>query len=414
MIQTPPLLDPTPTWGQSLFTGGAGITLLHIERARAGIGDWNTAHAWAAAITRSPVAAHPDVCGLDRGAPAVAFVLQLASDPGYAAALADLDTHITALTRHRPTRAHERIDVGQLPALHEYDLIRGLTGIGVYLLARHAGGDLLRDVLAYLVRLSGPLNAAGQVLPGWWSGNAPDDRPSPRWPAGHGNLGMAHGVAGQLALLSTALCRRITVPGHADAIGRICSWLDQWRSGTADATWWPETVSTAEQRAGSSRQPGPGRPSWCYGTPGLARAEQLAGLALPDPQRRQHAEQALAACLADERQLAQLADATLCHGWAGLLQTSWRVAADAADPDRFPLRYLTRRMDQHLVQHGTPATDDLLEGAAGVRLVQHTLTMNRPADEEWDACLLLAGAGTTPPTSAEPEPAAGPTTRGAP
>lgn len=219
MKQSPPPYDPAPRWGDSLYTGAAGIALLHIEHARSGAGGWDIAHQWAAAMTRSPVTAHPDACGLDRGAPAVAFTLHAAGQPGYASALTMLDGHITALTRHRLQQAHQRIEAGQLPALREFDLIRGLTGISVYLLHRHGGGEALCDVLSYLVRLTEPLTADdGEVVPGWWSANAPDGRPSPRWPGGHGNLGLAHGIAGPLALLSTAMRRGITVTGQADAI----------------------------------------------------------------------------------------------------------------------------------------------------------------------------------------------------
>jgi len=53
-----------PGWGESLFTGAAGIALLHIEYARTGAGDWDTAHQWGTAMIRNPVTAHPDVCGL--------------------------------------------------------------------------------------------------------------------------------------------------------------------------------------------------------------------------------------------------------------------------------------------------------------------------------------------------------------
>jgi len=67
-------------------------------------------------------------------------------------------------------------------------------------------------------------------VPGWWSGNAPNDQLSPQWPGGHGNLGLAHGIAGPLALLSTAMRRGITVTGQRNAAGRICAWLDQWRT----------------------------------------------------------------------------------------------------------------------------------------------------------------------------------------
>lgn len=395
-------------WAESLFTGAAGVAVLHVERARTGAAGWDTAHTWTAAMTRDPVTAHPDASGLHRGAPAVAFALHLAGRPGYAAALATLDEHINDLTRQRLTRAHQRIDAGQLPALGEYDLIRGLTGIGVYLLCRHPGSQLLSAVLSYLVRLTEPVTVGGRTLPGWWTGHAPDDRPSLRWPGGHANLGLAHGVAGPLALMSVALHDRVVVSGQADAIARICWWLDQWsvdaRTGT-DGVWWPETITAAELRTGVTRQPGPGRPSWCYGTPGIARAQQLAGQALADPERRRRAEHALAACLHDEKQLSQLRDATVCHGWAGLLLTVWRTAADAADPDRFPLRALGIRLDEDLRRRGHPDGAGLLEGVTGVELVQHTLAAQHPSRPRWDSCLLLAGPDDPPDAPARPGPA---------
>jgi hypothetical protein len=130
----------------------------------------------------------------------------------------------------------------------------------------------------------------------------------------HGNFGLAHGIAGPLALLATALRHGHTVPGQRQAITRICDWLDRWRNGTDSHAWWPDLITRAEHRRGELQRPGPRRPSWCYGTPGIARAEQLAGLALGDRDRQRQAEQALAGCLTDDQQLAQLTDASLCHG----------------------------------------------------------------------------------------------------
>ncbi|MGH8916796.1 MAG: lanthionine synthetase C family protein [Actinomycetes bacterium] len=234
-----------------------------------------------------------------------------------------------ALTRQRLDRAHERIERGQLPELGEFDLINGLTGIGVYLLQAHNTG-LLRDVLSHLVRLVvEPVTVDDQKLPGWWTGNGPTDRPSTDWPGGHSNLGLAHGISGPAMLKASTMSLGVAVPSHADAIARICAELDQWRCGNTGRSWWPGIISPAEWKTGTVSQPGPQRPSWCYGTPGLARAQQLAALALGDPQRQRMAEGALAGCLADEEQLAQLSDASLCHGWAGLVQTARRAAADA-------------------------------------------------------------------------------------
>lgn len=391
-LAQPPEHDPAPGWSQSLAGGAAGIALLHLTRARDGIADWATAQRWAATMTRSPVVADPDACGLFRGAPAVAYVLRTAAHPAYAAALATLDSHITTLTRHRLDRAHQRIERGHLPEQREFDLINGLTGIGVYLLQAHHT-ELLRDVLSYLNRLVAPVSVDGHELPGWWTSHGPAGRPSTAWPGGHSNLGLAHGIAGPLTLMAMSMRRGITVSGQDETIDRIGAELDQWRCGPADHSWWPGTISPAEWRTRTVRQPGPQRPSWCYGTPGLARAQQLAALALGHRPRQHQAENALAGCIVDETQLAQLADTGVCHGWAGLVQTARRAAADAAPDSALAARvpHLHTRFEQQLHRQPAPIGADLLEGAAGIALAR-LATAGMP----WDACLLLAPP--TPPS----------------
>jgi lantibiotic biosynthesis protein len=44
---------------------------------------------------------------------------------------------------------------------------------------------------------------------------------------GHGNNGMAHGIAGPLTVLSLARHSGTSVPGHVEAIGAFASWLDR-------------------------------------------------------------------------------------------------------------------------------------------------------------------------------------------
>lgn len=300
--------------------------------------------------------------------------------------------------RHRgdpraPAQAHERIDRQWLPALREFDLIRGLAGLGAYLLSRHDHGqledvDLVHDVLSYLVRLTEPITIGGETLPGWWTANGPSDELDDDWPGGHANFGVAHGIAGLLTVLALARARDIAVPGHAEAIERIHSVIDRWRVDGPAGDWWPGLISRTEHRAQAVRHARAQRPSWCYGTPGLARAQQLAAIALGDCTRQRHAEAALADCIADEAQLAQLGDASLCHGWAGLLHTAGRVAADAGADSRLArsLPALRARADRQALHHQLPIDDGLLEGGAGVVLARRTTL---PAST-WDACLLLA------------------------
>lgn len=313
---------------QSLSQGAAGIALLHIERARTGLGTWKAAHAWVEAATRYDITATYDA-GLYIGAPAISFVLHSA-DARYTAAVTSLDTSVIKLAHRQVDAALARIERADRPAFAEYDLFSGLTGIGRLFLQHAPGSDALGRILGYLVRLSRPSRADGAVLPGWWVANDPD--PLLPTPGGHANFGLAHGITGPLALLGTALRCGVAVDGHTDAVTEICSHLDAWRQDGETGPWWPQWITREELRAGRVRQAGPMRPSWCYGIPGIARAQQIAAIAVGDTARQNMAEHALTQCLSDPAQLTRITDGGLCHGWAGLYQTVWRAANDARTP----------------------------------------------------------------------------------
>ena len=330
-----------------------------------------------------PINVAPVGCGLYEGAPAVAYALAFVNGgPSAEHVQRLLDSRLTALTQARLEQAHARIERQELPALGEFYLVSGLTGLGAYHLRRQHEEQVC-GVLTYLVRLTEPLSMGEAALPGWWTSDGPTLGPDPEWPQGHGNLGMAHGISGPRALLATAARRGYAVPGHETAIIRICRWLDRWRVRAGERTWWPPFVTAAGRRRSNS---GPTRPSWCYGTPGLARAQQLAGLAIGDRRRQHEAEQALAACLGDERQLALVTDPFLCHGWAGIIQTTRRVAEDAAhDGPTTQLSRLHARLDAHMKRNGKPEQPGFMDGIAGIELASC-------ADPSgWDECLLLTG-----------------------
>ncbi|MGB3441490.1 MAG: lanthionine synthetase C family protein [Actinophytocola sp.] len=361
--------------GQSLSGGAAGIALLHIEQASTGAGTWDLAnatlsHAVAEGISKS------DSASLYHGAPALSFVLHGAADrPGLAQARDTVDAGTALITRQRLDAAHARIDRHGRPALGEYDLIGGLTGLGVAL-RRSGDHDLLRSVLTYLVRLTEPVDG----LPGWWCPAGPErTRPGPA--GGHSNHGIAHGITGPLALLALAHGDDITVDGQIDAMTRICRWLDSWEQNhVSGGSWWPQAVTLADLQRHTSAQPGPRRPSWCYGTPGIARALQLAGRALHDRSRRQRAEAAFTTCLNDPAQLDSLTDRSLCHGTGGLLATARCIAADAVEQVT-----LTSATQRH--RDATAPADEppgFLVGAAGA-----TLATIGTVTTSWDACLLL-------------------------
>lgn len=352
--------------GQSLAAGAAGIALMHLETgnqdaARAAL---DNAVAAGASIA--------DGASLFYGAPAMAFVLASA-DPAHdalASARATAEAGTDMVTRRRLNAAYLRMERGERPHYWEYDLIGGLTGLGV-VLRRTGNTALLRDVLAYLVRLTDQIDG----LPGWWCAGGPN-RNEPGPPGGHSNHGMAHGIAGPLALLSHAMSDGVTVDGQTLAITRICRWLDTWQQEDPSGTWWPQWATREDLRWVIPAQRTPLRPSWCYGTPGIARAQQLAGRALGDTARQRLAEQAFTECVSDPAQIARLTTSGLCHGTAGVLATGRRIAQDAEA--QVPVELLLR-------MHRAAGTESagFLDGRAGAVLASGTANA-------WDACLLLS------------------------
>ena len=332
--------------------------------------------------TYPAAAGHADGISIGEGAslyygvPALAFVLAATDRAELASARAVAADATTALTRRRLHAAHRRIDQGQRPPYAEYDLIRGLTGLGVAL-RRLGDQDTLDDVLTYLVRLTEPIGD----LPGWWCPHGPNlTQPGP--PGGHSNHGIAHGISGPLALLALTLRDGTTVHDHRQAILRICEWLDHWQQHSSGGAWWPQTLTAHDVLTGRPSQPGPLRPSLCYSTPGIARAYQLAGLALDDDRRQHQAEATFLACINDAAQLNRLTERGLCHGTAGLLATARRVAVDATTIS-IPVEHLQRRHRDTASTQPEPA--GFLNGAAGAALADTATTATN-----WDACLLLA------------------------
>lgn len=244
--------------------------------------------------------------------------------------------------------------------------------------------------MACLVTLTEPISDRDDVLPGWWTDTGPGGASSIDFPGGHANHGMAHGIGGVLALLALAMRHGVTVDGQAAAMERVCAWLDRWRQDDDRGPWWPYWITRAELRAGRVlRNGGPRRPSWCYGTLGLARAQQLAGLALRDRERQELAETAAARALGDAEQLGQTGDASLCHGHAGLIHITRLMAADSSVPGTLTglLPDLLSALTLELEKPGR-APPGWLEGRAGTALALNALATRVATD--WDRALLIA------------------------
>jgi class I lanthipeptide synthase len=335
----------SPPKTQALSEGALGMALLSIE-----CGDQATARRLVATAVTGGVSVGANA-SLFHGAPALEFVLGRAQRTNHI-----IQNAVDRVVAARLAAAARRREAGRFPHLAEFDLIRGLAGLGALLLTRPSRSGLIEEVLAALVTLAQPVESDGRPLPGWWSADSPGHE---QIAGGHSDNGMAHGIAGPLALLSLATGQGVEVEGQREAIVEIAGWLGRYGA----AYWTTHDQVTADEPPRSA----PSRPSWCYGVFGIARALHLAAIALEDPTRRQAAEDMALAALNDADRLSLINDASLCHGWAGILAVTRAIAADGPIPRRFAAHIddLRRRVANEI---GALTKPGFLEGRAGAQL----------------------------------------------
>lgn len=382
-----------------------GVALLYAELGRVDSAYRTVAHRHLAEANRT----------LDRhghhslydGVPALAFAAAISArtDGEYAKLLAGLDESVFRVARVLLDEENARIRAGKAAEnFMKTDVISGLAGIGRYLLKRStvsAEADaLVREVCAYYGALVRPITHNGRPAPGWCSETDPasGDRGS-----GNLNLGMAHGIPGPLALLAAAWRSGVRVGGHAETVETIVDFLIEWSDVDEYGRYWPAML-TLDEYAGRPERLSRSRNAWCYGSPGVARAIQLAGLAFGRDDWIGFARDAARDMFRMPGELWGVRDSCLCHGWSGLLHVIARMDAD--DP-RCELGAARDRLAERTVASFEPdlpygyrrafgpGPDDFcdapgfLTGAAGIALALHAYrTDPRPASG-WDIALLV-------------------------
>ncbi|MGW1835875.1 lanthionine synthetase C family protein [Streptomyces sp. NPDC002067] len=399
--QGPAARTPGPA-PSSLDDGHPAMTLLCAELGHEREELRRAAHAHLSAGAALLTAAPPQAL-FRGGVPALAFAAHAArrTPDDYAGLLARLDTALDRVTAHALHEENARLDAGRAGVGYwRYDLINGVTGLARLLLLRYGTHrETVSEALTYLIRLTRPLARDGVPVPGWWCHEGPGapGEPHPRYPHGHVNFGLAHGISGPLAVLATALRDGVPVPGLRTAVTDLTAELLAHRT---EAGGWPAQI--ALERYGTE-PPEPGRTAWCYGTPGTAAALHQAGRALGDAELCALAADALADDLDRPRGVTGHA---FCHGHAGLLHLCHTLTEEAPHPrltahrDALATR-LVAAYDPELpygfresatdAEAGTdaPAGPGLLTGAAGIALALHAYATGAPPRTPWDAAFLL-------------------------
>jgi class I lanthipeptide synthase len=284
------------------------------------------------------------------------------------------------------------------PAPH--DLVVAVTGLGVYALQRWPR-PLATECLRLVVeRLQERVQSDEHGLY-WWT--PPDGLLHPearrQYPSGRADLGVAHGMAGAIALLGS-IC---AVGVERKAARRLLEGAVSWLFAQSVAS---EAGPTFPVWLAPGLEPARGRCAWCYGDPGIAAALLVAARGV-GAAGWEEAALALASRAAD-RPAAEtgVVDACFCHGTAGLAHMYNRMYQTTGEPTlrRAALYWVERTLDFYRlarVDEGSwvqgsndPAKPapwtgiGLLEGAAGVALV--LLAAATSVEPAWDRMFLVS------------------------
>ncbi|MEM7351265.1 MAG: lanthionine synthetase C family protein, partial [Acidobacteriota bacterium] len=202
--------------------------------------------------------------------------------------------------------------------IRDYDLIKGLVGLGVYALEalpRPGARRCLELLLNHLERL------AESIDPGLTWHTPPELLPPHQreiYPEGYYNLGVAHGVPAVAALLGEMLAAGVATDRVTPLLEGAMDWiLGQELASDARARF-PNCIA-----AGS--EPQASRLAWCYGDLGLAASLLLAARGAARSDWEEQAVRIASASAQRPPDTAGVVDAGLCHGSAGLAHLFNRI-----------------------------------------------------------------------------------------
>jgi hypothetical protein len=265
--------------------------------------------------------------------------------------------------------------LAESPWTRPYDLGEGLVGFGVYFLERLENAPSCEMARDGLEQIASHLEALRVREPAIW--HTPNAHVPPRLqrgvPRGYRDCGVAHGIAGVIALLGKLASLPEPISRAKDMLGPAMHWL------------WGQQLDDPKNRfpawVARDVDPKPTRTAWCYGDPGVAialwSAASRTGGSIDGPRT-------LARTVATRpAELTGVVDAGLCHGAAGLghlLARCYHASGDTALRDG-AIAWFERALAMPQLE-----VAGLLEGKIGVGLaLLGAISATEPA---WDRLLL--------------------------
>ena len=297
----------------------------------------------------------------------------------------DIDEALTRLLQRYPEDA-------------PYDLIDGLTGLGVYALARWPRPGAAQCVLGVVEQLARRARPDRDGV----SWRTPPSSRGPRrvwYRPGGVDLGVAHGMAGVIPFLARVHRLGLAQQTVRPLLDGAVRWLLAHMVDTASGPTVPCFVADGVE-------PGPARSAWCYGDPGVAAALLLAARDAGEPAWAAAATGLAVRAAARPPGQTGVVDAGLCHGSAGLAHLFNRMYQMTAEPTladaaRFWVERTLELCSAEAPGRGATLTEaarpvwkgpGLLEGAAGVALAMEAA--GTTVEPIWDQMLLVSTTGT--------------------
>lgn len=269
----------------------------------------------------------------------------------------------------------------------EFDLIRGLAGIGLWGLSIDEPQMRTHLVHQVLGRLAASAESADEGV-AWRTplrrfqqqGRARHETDGPEY-----DLGIAHGVAGVIGFLANCVAQRVHVDVSTELLSQAMAWFEC--QSLRD-----DSLSVFPTIAGSSR---PSRLAWCYGDAGIALSLHRGACSLKSPRYFQLVRSIMRRISQRRLEDAMAYDGGLCHGAAGITLLCSQLARAGGPPSLLLARNYwlnellkMRREDQGLgifprwspVECRLEPSTDLLTGSAGIGL---TLLSQLTRDYSW-------------------------------
>jgi lantibiotic biosynthesis protein len=299
---------PSPDCTLAGGDAGTALLLAFMSQAHPQQPEWRTASEALLERAFDAVQTRPLSASFYSGFPGVAWCAELMHPNGDEAHDSDVDTALLEFVSQRPWRGH-------------FDLINGLTGLGVYALER-LPGTAARACLEHIVARLGELAEARPEGITWRS--APALLPLAQreaHPQGQLNLGVAHGVPGVVALLAGSSAAGVAADQAAALAHGGARWL--MAQVLPNSPGKRLAANTGEERAA--------RDAWCYGTPGVAAAMLGAARALHEPTWEDFALSLARDTAQRPPEQTGVVDAGLCHGAVGLAHLFNRLYQASGD-----------------------------------------------------------------------------------